>query len=863
MIFNHLIEAYTQIENMIASSDPAIDEKLSNLATYIHENGQAIQDDLLKHDDHIFLLRKIGQIKNEEIHNSCELLELKVLLKGDDPKKLAEWVIANKEIISSENRDVIFDALSKAKKRLERANLVVPEVGNALSHLITSRLGLNGEKDAATALTTILSIFNEEAVGSFKHWIKNRSDPLTTLKGGTLEALAHWMNSEKIPLSRPNLSERELEAIAPYLQHVDCRDVPLKNPEKFINLCSNANYLNVSHNKYVTELKQLPPHLQTLECNLCSNLITLDTSNNPQLQILSCDLCASLKQLDISNNPELRELNCGSTSISTLNLSKNPQLRILSCPQSPISALELSHNLQLQELICGACPRLLTLDPSNNPQLRVLKCAHCPISALDLSHNLQLQELNCGKCPLSALAPSNNPQLRVLKCSHCPIPALDLSHNLQLQTLYCDSCPVSTLDPSHNVQLQELSCSDTQIPALDLSNNPLLHTLKCVKCSISTLDFSNNLHLKTVNCSLCQNLTSLGAALPNTLERLNCENCPNLSQLPQLPATATVHSGNSLCGALNSFNVYPADLEEKPNQVLLDLGKILLKNKPFPNIVYMDPVTGKTTAGVDAGGLRRQLVSTLCENLFKKDSRFSFVEEAGYQTPTLDEEENPDALRTFARLIGLAATSSLLTGTNLDPRFFQTLFTLTDQEIDQPFSEDLEVKLYMARQGLTAESFTEEDKKDMLEEASILRATMVAAKELKKTLGDRFRKQNIKEFIVNVQGVPITKEKLKATIHCNNDNYKRWIDKFIDNLPLTIGKQTFDIKHLNLLFSGYYSIGDRPITIEVFPERKYLNSSTVIHTCSMWMELPGDLDQDLLHKELTDQLVLLKTFNAF
>jgi hypothetical protein len=65
-----------------------------------------------------------------------------------------------------------------------------------------------------------------------------------------------------------------------------------------------------------------------------------------------------------------------------------------------------------------------------------------------------------------------------------------------------------------------------------------------------------------------------------------------------------------------------------------------------------------------------------------------------------------------------------------------------------------------------------------------------------------------------------------------------------------------------MLFTGYYSLGGGPITINVFPNRKYLDSSTVIHTCYQTMELPGDLTEDLLREELKAQLALLKSFNA-
>jgi hypothetical protein len=727
MIFNHLITAYTQIENM-TSNDPAITEKLSNLAAYIHENGQAIQDGLLKHEDHLFLLRKIGQIKDEEIHNSCELLELKVLLKGDDPKKMAEWVLRNKEGVTSTTPGELFHDLSNARKLLIKANLLEPEVGSALSDLITCGLGLKGETSGMAIVNkTIFSILQENS----------------------LEALAHWINSEKVPLCNTGLSKRELEEIAPYLHYVNCSGIGLDDPTPLIQLCKNAYHLYLPRCE-IQKLEQLPPRLQTLDCNGCKKLTSLDLSNYKQLKELNCSECPVLT-LDLSKNEQLRSLNC--------NYCKN------------LGNLDLSHNTELQFLFCTDCSRFTALDLSHNERLQKLGCNGLRISALDLSHNQQLQELGFSLCP-----------------------------NL------------TTLDLSHNTQLKKVSFNDSRLIAIDLSHNT---------------------QLEYVDCDNSPNLTFLGHSLSNTLERLDCDDCPRLTQLPQLPPRALVFSGNSPCGMLNTFEVDPLTLEKDPKQVLLNLGKILLQNSPFPNIVYLN------SPGIDAGGLRRQLVATLCENLFKKD-------EEGYDIPVLDDVT---ALQTFARLMGIG----LPTGTNLHPSFFHALFALSDQELELPLSEPLKQKLYMARHGLT-----ECEPQEVSEESNLLTAIAIIAKELHALLGQKFRafERNIPEFIVNVQGSKVTKESLKQNIACENWLYKKWIDSFIDELPQG------DLKRFVMLLTGSYTLGDGPITFEVYPEREHLKSSTVIHTCSKSMDLPGDLNKDLLHQELKAQLSLIKSFNA-
>jgi hypothetical protein len=725
-----------------------------------------------------------------------------------------------------------------------------------------------------------------------------------------------WINSEKIPLM--DLSKNELIAIAPYLHAVDCSDLKLDDLSDFFQSCSNAYHLIVSDNK-ITELKNLPPQLQTIDCYNCLKLKTIDLSNSPQLRTLNCKNCHNLESLDFSNTPLLEEVTCGSCNkLEPLNLSKNLQLKkfwyfccdklkdldlsnnklleILDCRDCPISSLDLSNNKQLQILNCGTCENLKKLNLSNNKLLQTLDCSGCPIEALDLSENLQLQTLGCsncpikflnlsnnlllkelicnfclistldlsknlqlqtlscafcnnlknldpskntllqtlgcGNCPIETLNLSNNNQLQRLDCHHCPIEALNLSHNTQLQLLDCNNCPIQTLDLSNNLQLKTLACPNcAYLTSLNLSHNLQLQTLNCNYCPFETLDLSNNAQLQHVICNCCNNLTSLGPSLSNIFGGLHCENCPRLAQLPQMPPTARVYSGNSPCGDLYSFKVNPAELEKNPKQVLLALGRILLQNRPFPNIVYLN------SPGIDAGGLRRQLVSTLCEKLLKKD-------EDGYDIPILDDV---DALRTFARLLGLG----IPTGTNLHPSFFHALFALSDEELALPLTEPLQQKLYRTRHGLT-----DCEKQEVAEEANLLAAIALIAKELHALLGPRFRQFGIPEFMIYAQGSKVTKENLKENVTCENRQYKEWIDSFIDELPHE------ELKRFVMLLTGSYTLSGDKITFEVYRERKHNESSSVIHTCSKSMDLPGDLNEKELKKELKEQLKLIKSFNA-
>jgi hypothetical protein len=753
MIYNQLNTTYTQIVGMNASdpeSKGKVNKKLLELAAYINDNGKAIQEDLVKNRDHIPLLQRIGRLGAP----CATHLVLKALLRSNDPKSVAEWVLNNKEGIVSENRKELFEDLSSARKMLLDSDLLEPDVGYALSHLVVHGLGLTS-KDSTETKKNLASIFTQVP----------------------LEALAHWINDKKLVLKEADLSYPELLVIAPYLHHVDLTRMYWddNSVENFIKSCSNAYHMTIFHEQ-ITDLNYLPTKLRSVICNQCA-ITSVDLSKNIYLESANFHHSQELESISFSKNELLKEV-------------------------------DICHSRKLMHI--------------------------------DLMSNRQLKSLNCDGC---------------LKIQY-----LDLSNNEQLQNLNCNSTNLLIINLSKNGQLKNLDCStNEELITLDLSNNLQLESLNIGHISISTIDLSHNQRLKTVDCNNCENLSSLGDSLSNTLEKLNCEGCFKLQQLPQMPCQAVVHSGGSLCGKIHSLKVYPPDLEAYPQEALSHLGLFLLAEKPMPNIVYIDPVTKQPSAGIDAGGLRRQFVATLCANLLKEGGIFNYLKGG----PAKNNIINTEQLKVFARLLGLAATSSLLTGVHLPLNFFYSLFALSNSEIasitiGKPLPENLAKKLYMARQGLPVERFTAADAAGLAQETSLLEATALIAKELLLMLGTRFRdfSRNVESFMVKVQGMAVTKEGLKRAIICDNPNYKNWMNSFIDSLN---AKQLQD---LVMLFTGSYSLGDIPIVLDVYPSNKHLKSCTVIHTCTQTMDLPGDFTQDEFLKEFAMQLKLVKSFNA-
>jgi hypothetical protein len=218
--------------------------------------------------------------------------------------------------------------------------------------------------------------------------------------------------------------------------------------------------------------------------------------------------------------------------------------------------------------------------------------------------------------------------------------------------------------------------------------------------------------------------------------------------------------------------VNPKDVQEKPLELLLQLGEILLQNKPFPNIVYIDPLTEREAAGIDAGGLRRQFIYDLSQRLFKRPSDFPFIEKlqtAEGNFPVVDIRDNKQvaALRTLARLIAFALTSkALITGPILSQNFYHAaLFLAKDPELLDtfkiPLTDEQKKELYLlAEYGYqTNTSLSKEEKSFLVIGDSIA----IVAHELKAVLRASLKDLTLDQFIAKVQGITVNAETLLGT----------------------------------------------------------------------------------------------------
>jgi len=95
-------------------------------------------------------------------------------------------------------------------------------------------------------------------------------------------------------------------------------------------------------------------NLETLWCNDCTSLTSLDLRNNLNLTLLGCSSCTSLTSLDLRSNINLVSLGCSSCT--------------------SLTSLDLRNNKNLTMLVCYYCRSLISLKDYNG----YINCSNCP-----------------------------------------------------------------------------------------------------------------------------------------------------------------------------------------------------------------------------------------------------------------------------------------------------------------------------------------------------------------------------------------------------------------------------------------------------------------------------------------------------
>jgi hypothetical protein len=341
-------------------------------------------------------------------------------------------------------------------------------------------------------------------------------------------------------------------------------------------------------------------------------------------------------------------------------------------------------------------------------------------------------------------------------------------------------------------------------------------------------------------------------------------------EYPQLPPTVV---------GSTAFYVDPLILEEDPLRILLKLGRdALLRRKRMPNIVWLTPGTNIPAQGVDFGGLRRQLVTTLFHKLMQENSPITFQKDL--QLPLLSDFSNQneiDTYRTIGRLLAICAETSTLTGVHLHSNFFRAILALTKEEIDSisfdhPPSEEIQKKIFCELKGWSVSQWPPgADVLDYLEQEPIVYPVAIVAKEMQKTLGNKLQKWNrkgLKNFITSIQGqeVSITalREHLLFEGGSSSSEYERQIAAYLDSWMVHHSNELADLVEL---ITSRRSLGREKITVEVYEHRKNgvhkgkpMQYFPIAHTCSTSIEIPYCATQEEFDKNIR---VALKSRGTF
>jgi len=279
---------------------------------------------------------------------------------------------------------------------------------------------------------------------------------------------------------------------------------------EIISNLENLKSININNNYDITELKNLPKNLETLELIGCGNLTTLPDELPKSLKKLRIRSCESLETLPEKLPESFEELEIGSFC---QNLKTLPKI----LPES------------LKTLSITSCHKIKTLPelPENLEKLELVGCVN-----IELPKNLpnELKELILPASGSSASLPDKLPEgLKKLDLSGSFVQTLPVLPK-SLKELYLRNCNSLTMLPiiPNNLKILDLSKLGGlgELPNLPNSLEELnLHDSTNLKRLPSELPW----HLKKLNLSRCRSLEQLPITFPADLENLDLGECKSLS----------------------------------------------------------------------------------------------------------------------------------------------------------------------------------------------------------------------------------------------------------------------------------------------------------------------------------------------
>lgn len=487
--------------------------------------------------------------------------------------------------------------------------------------------------------------------------VEFNEEKLLELRSMSIAQLIEYLSIENDEGRTPLDSPDSLIALLPFLLDVlstkDLRSVLYKN---------NSNWQSFSKNYSINE--DIINSLSKSQCLRFTALVTsvaIDVLAHERSPIFNL----TVKELMREWYKILPPFAVSYSELLIPNNIKSKYDRIIFIPKIEGLTDEESYDAlaHLIELKKANLKSVFILEP--NPGLILLKLAP-HLRYLDLTEFNDIDLANrilksCSKLNHLRISDGNVlkdieslPELQIFNCSDCEN-LTELSVKMpKLKTLY--------------------SFSNSSLIAIR-SEMPLIEEIKTYDCPhLVSLPSAMPL-LIDLDCSDCAELTTLPAALPRC-QRLDYSLCP-ITEVPQVPFDAVV-----ICENAVEFSTLRVDFEKfttAPMELLNSLAYFLLNNQPFPNVHYYE--NGVRNNVIDAGGVRRDFVTRICENLFKRN----IPEEMQGKFLNMDDNSKPQTLpkvineqkayRTLGALLAICAAdgSNFKTGPLLNVEVYQLL----------------------------------------------------------------------------------------------------------------------------------------------------------------------------------------------
>lgn len=348
-----------------------------------------------------------------------------------------------------------------------------------------------------------------------------------------------------------------------------------------------------------------------------------------------------------------------------------------------------------RKLYCSGCPNLTALPPLS--KCEVLDCDRCKKLRV-IPPLQQCKELHCyGIRNITALPAL--PKCEYLDCGFTNVASLPLLP--ACKDLRCQSTPLSSF-PALDV-CEKLDCSHMEITALPTL--PACKNLNCSECDQLAV-IGPQPRIEGLDCHSCGKLTAIGTQVRCLI--IDCHDCPLLARVEEQPACRILQSDDcpmlttigDLAPAVQVFTeeaptirrrhieVNEKTLREQPAKVLKELGPRLMPGL-FPSVQFILD-TGHRSPGQDEGGLRRDLLTRLFENLHTTGAiaekapispEALFTAQNDGLLPLAHNDETREACFIMGQIFACCYNEELLVGPHFSSLLFDTLRTLSEGDL--------------------------------------------------------------------------------------------------------------------------------------------------------------------------------------